>query len=670
MRYLLLLGALSAVLPAQSPDPAYPVLEKAYEQLRLRDYEEATGLFRKAAALSPTRADIRKNLAYTLLKIGETEAARDAFAEAMRLDPADHHVALEYAFLCHETGQTRQARLVFDRVRKNGDPASRQTAEQGFRSIDAPLAEGIARWRQAVEREPGNFSAHHELARLAEQRNDWPLAAEHYQHCWRIKPSERSVLLDLGRAWKEVGRKEDSFAALLAASRGAQARVADTARQLLGSRYPYVYEFRHALTLDPSNVELRRELAYLLLEMGQRAEAETEFGRIVEAAPDDLLSAAQLGFLRLQHKDTETAMPLLERVLKSDEDELADRVRSALQLPRQLRKRPEVPRRRISEEARAMAEKSYQAGYLKDALKYLTIAHEADPVDFDIMLKLGFTNNLLKRDKEATDWFRMARYSPDPSVAAEAHRAYTNLSPQFRKSQTTAWLLPFYSSRWKDVFSYGQVKTEFRAGTLPLRPYLSMRFIGDTRGEVRQPFPQYLSEKSFILGAGLRTPAYKGWMGWAEAGQAVSYHRQAGQSSRTQPDYRGGISFSRGFGHLLGAERPGPFFENHEDAVYVSRFNRSLLLYTQNKAGYTLPPAAGLRVQLYWNVNLTADARQQYWANFAETGPGVRMRWPSMPEAMVFSIDMVRGAHTINQGNPRRPNYYDVRAGFWYAFAK
>ena len=31
-----------------------------------------------------------------------------------------------------------------------------------------------------------------------------------------------------------------------------------------------------------------------------------------------------------------------------------------------------------------------KAGYLKDALKYLTIAHENDPVDFSVMLKLGW----------------------------------------------------------------------------------------------------------------------------------------------------------------------------------------------------------------------------------------------------------------------------------------
>ncbi len=37
------------------------------------------------------------------------------------------------------------------------------------------------------------------------------------------------------------------------------------ARELLPARYPYVYEFRGASELDPTNTELHRELAYLLL---------------------------------------------------------------------------------------------------------------------------------------------------------------------------------------------------------------------------------------------------------------------------------------------------------------------------------------------------------------------------------------------------------------------
>jgi len=174
----IVLIALTAVFSAaQAPDPAYGPLEKAYEALRAKDYDRAIAAFQQAVKIAPDRPALRKDLAYTLLKIGESESARDQFAEAMRLDPRDDHVALEYAFLCYETKQQALARRIFDRIRRTGN----QTSADAFENIDRPLREGIARWTKALEASPDNFSAHEELARLAEQRDELALAAEHYR---------------------------------------------------------------------------------------------------------------------------------------------------------------------------------------------------------------------------------------------------------------------------------------------------------------------------------------------------------------------------------------------------------------------------------------------------------------------------------------------------------
>ena len=136
----------------------------------------------------------------------------------MRLDPNDTQVAMEYAFLCYEAKEVAQARRIFDRVRKTGNA----TAGQAFQNIDGPLAAGIARWQQAIELGANDFSAHYELASLAEQRDDLALAADHYERAWRILPDRRSVLVDLGRVWKALNGKRrcDSGAAGGIAGRG------------------------------------------------------------------------------------------------------------------------------------------------------------------------------------------------------------------------------------------------------------------------------------------------------------------------------------------------------------------------------------------------------------------------------------------------------------------
>jgi hypothetical protein len=316
-----------------------------------------------------------------------------------------------------------------------------------------------------------------------------------------------------------------------------------------------------------------------------------------------------------------------------------------------------------------MAERSYRAGFLKDALKYFEAAHEADPDDFSVMLRLGQTYNLLHQDDQAIHWFDLARKSQDPAISAEANKAYHNLRPAFARLRTTVWLFPFFSTRWHDLFSYAQAKAEVRLGRLPFRPYVSLRFDGDTRETTREVMPQYLSESAFILGVGLATRTWHHAMLWAEAGEAAGYlpNRPGG---RLVPDYRGGVSYNRGAGRLLGAEAPGWFAETSGDGVFVSRFQNDFLVYSQNRSGYTLPALRGFRSQFFANGNFTTDTQRQYWANFVEFGPGLRFRWDRLPPSLVFSVHLLRGVYTLNDGNPRGPNFVDLRAGFWYAFTR
>jgi len=654
--------ACAAAAFSQTPpapiDPAYAELDKAYQELKAKKYDSAIAGFERAIALAPDRPSVRKDLAYTLLKVGETAAARDQFAAAMRLDPGDDQVALEYAFLCYETHQEVAARRIFDRYRQ-----SSATAAQAFENIDRPLREGIGRWRQALDVSPENFSGHLELARLAEQRDELALAAEHYQRAWHLRPDHRDLLLDLGRVWKQLDRAEEASAALLAASRGAEPRVAEQARELLPERYPYVYEFEKALALDPSNVELRREFAYLQLQMERHSDAETQFAGIVERAPGDLPSVAQLGLLRLSQGHGAGAMALLNRVLESGDEELAERVRSALRLPETLRGRAAAPAT-VPNQAKELAFKSLEKGYLKDALRYLTIAHENDPVDFEVMLKLGWANNMLKDDRDAIKWFNLARQSPDVKIAVEAARASRNLSGSLARFRTTVWIFPTFSTRWHDLFAYAQAKTELNLHGWFARPYVTLRFVGDTKGAVAPSVgfaPQYLSEGAAILGLGIATRTWRGATGWFEAGEEIRYRTTPADPSRGSPDYRGGVSYAKGFGHLLTGESHGWFAETNDDAVYVRRFENDTLLYSQNRTGYT-----ALRAQFYWNWNVTTDLKNLYWANYVETGPGLRFR----VAPLLFSVNVLRGAYLVNTGNPRGPNFNDLRIGVWYAFSR
>jgi tetratricopeptide (TPR) repeat protein len=634
--------------------------------------------FEKAAAASPNRGDIRENLAYTLLKTGDSDAAREQFGEAMRIEPGDLHLALEYAFLCYEARENAparkaEARRIFAHVGESADAASRATAAQAFENIDAPLAAGIARWQHVLATSAPTFSAFYELAQLAEERDELELAASSYRAAFELLPARKSVLLELARVEKARGNGEGMMAALLAASRGGETRAAELAHEQLPDRYPYVYEFRKALELDPGNDALHRELAFLLLEMsghGQNPvpskdpailnEAIQEFKRIVATSPTDYVAAAQLGFLYQASDQNDLAMPILKEALAHGDPTTANHVRMALKMPLVLQDR----RAEDSQlDPLILGERSYKAGFMKDARRYYVAAWEQNP-DPSIALKLGFTENMLHDDASAIRWFDIARRSNDPEVSGQARRAYNNLRPGVELFRTTLWVYPLYSSRWHDVFGYGQLKTELRLKKFPLHPYVSLRFVGDERRTTGGVSPQNLSESSFITGLGVATDTWHGALGWAEAGITNSYLTGAHMQ-----DYRGGVSYSRTIGASLAAEHGGLFFEANGDSVFVSRFDDDLLNYAQFKTGVTSGIGAW-KVQYFWSGNVTVDAKRQYWANFVETGPAIRFRPPHTPKSFWVMLSGNRGAYLVNAGNPRGPNYFDFRAGIWYAFSK
>lgn len=628
---------------AQTPGEAE--LNSAYQVLSTKDYDRAIALFHKGLAAQPQNAKAHKDLAYTLLHAGENVQARDEFERALQLDSKDETAALEFAFLAYETKKPIEARRTFDKLRHSPNPTTQKTAEQAFQNIDKPLADGITRWQEALRRAPDpnaltTFSAHWELAQLAEQRDDLKLAAEQFEICRKLKPQLPELLLILARVWSGLGRVDEAHAALLAASRSADSRTAELGLEKLGTRYPYPYEFLDALKLDPRNIELRKELAYLYLAMHMEQEAIAQFEAVLALDPKNDAVRGQLDALR---------------GIKTRPPSAAAKV---------------APAEKV--DAKTMGKKSLQLGYLRDAVRYLQQAHEQNPGDAEVMLALGQAYNQSGNDPEAIQWFDRARRTDDPAVTTEASKSYHNLRGD-PVPQMTIWTLPMFSTRWHDVFSYGQIKR-----TIPLpwlgdanrfiSFYVSMRFDGDIKGKAIDPSmgPQYLSQSAFIFAAGAASKTWHHFTGWAEAGEGISYLSR-NDVGRAVPDYRGGLNYAKGFGHLLSAEASGAFYENTDDAIYVSRFDKDWLFYSQHRAGGTFHFGNGYAGQALFNVNYTRDVKGEYWANTVEIGPGIKLRSPWMPPAMYLAVDALHGFYT--QTSPR-PNYNDLRVSIWYAVTK
>jgi tetratricopeptide (TPR) repeat protein len=651
--------ATAALLLCQSP-PGQAELTKAYDALQKRDYDLAIDFFHQGIALQPANAGLHKDLAYTLLKTGENAAARDEFAAALKLNPQDDNAALEFAFLAFETKQPIQARRIFDKLRQSASAAAQKTAEQAFQNIDKPLATSIARWQQAIAQSPKPndltmFSAHWELAQTAELRDELTVAAKEYEICRMLKPQLAELLLHLARVWAQINRGEEAQAALLAASRSSESRTAEQALEIYGTRYPYPYEFLNALKLDPHNATLHRELAYLYLAMSDKPKAIEQLEAILTVNPKDWPAREQLNALR---------------GFKTRPEDI-----------------PHVasPSASSATSSKAMGLKSLAAGYNNDAIKYLLEALEEDPKDSAAMLKLAWAYNATKQDEQAKIWFDRARHAEDKQIASEANKAFHTLNGDVMP-QTTVWALPMYSSRWNDIFTYGQIKRSIPIPGLGhfnklVSFYLSTRFTGDAKtGLASQnvPYPENLSASSFIVGVGAASKTWHRLTGWVEAGESIRYVDLKNVGAAV-PDYRGGVNFAKGFGSLLGSTKAGFYYETTADAIYVSSFGKDWLFYSQNRIGRTIPMGEGNTLQLLLNGNLVQDEQRQPWANTVEFGPGVRFRPHWFPKNVYFSTDFLLGVRMLSEWNAQEsithnvdyPTFYnDIRVGFWYALTK
>ena len=654
-------GARSALAALSgSPPPETAALERGYAALRQKDYDLAILSFRESLELQPDRPDVWKQLGYTLLRTGATDEAVQAFVQTVQRDPDDERAALELAFLRHETGDRSRALTSFRLLRESGDSSVSATARTAAEGVEAELGHGIERWERELAADPKNRSSWLELAELYERRAQPAEAASRYLEAWKLPGANREeILLRLAGARLAAEDQLGATGAWLLASRSTETRIAEMAQDSLPERHPYASEFRAALALDPRNTSLRRELAYLLLEVGWTEEAVVELETLVRQNPQDLQAAAQLAYLYIQAGRNDEAAKLLEKA--AQDPELSKKTRSALDEVRREGARPH----------KELAEKSLQQSYLGDAAREFTRAYELNPEDLSSALKLGIVYNLLERDQEAVEWFRLASQSIDPQVRTQAERSYRALAPQFQRVTTTFWMNPLVSSRWRAGFGYAQLKTEIRVPGTRIRPYVSARFAGDVGQRAGGRAPQLLSESSMIAAVGLRAPLKRGVTAWGEAGQAISYLQDRPQGvPRSAPDYRGGVNWFRARGASLGSNEPGRFHETNVDAVYVSRFNDDVLFYGQYRPGYRLPNRGPLKVQAYLNFNITTDTQRAYWANYVEVGPGIRIRVPGVKPPMNFSLDWLRGVHLTNQGNLRGPNYFDLRASLWYSFSR
>ena len=261
---------------------------------------EAIDLLRQAEAMIGTEK------AYTL------EQA-EIFEKALALEPdlisAHYNVVIIYLSLAaYDKAESHLSKLIElepDEVRgllMRGEVYLR-TGRPGLAAPDL---------RQVLERDPSEVSAWRFLGRAQFEVGDFEGALESFSHVQELEPEDREVDLDLGLAKQNLQQSaaaaryflrfleyppENVDVILLAA------RSLRDAGKLEDSLELYL----KAEALRPQDTELRRETAYLLLDLDRPEEADKRL-REGDAGPTDLANRAVIAFRDNRLLDAELVM--------------------------------------------------------------------------------------------------------------------------------------------------------------------------------------------------------------------------------------------------------------------------------------------------------------------------------------------------------------------------
>ena len=240
---------------------------------------EQAELFEKALALEPNLASAHFNVSLVYLRLALYEKAESHLSRLVELEPNEVRGLLLRAEVYLRTGRPGVA-----------EPDLRQVLEKDRSEVTAWRFLGRAQF------ETGNFEG----------------ALESFSHVQALEPEDREVHLDLGLAKQSLqqsaaaaghflrfleGEPENVDVILLAA------RSLRDAGQLENSLELYV----KAEILRPEDTDLRRETAYLLLDLERPEEADQRL-REGDARPTDLANRAIIALQDNRLLDAEIAM--------------------------------------------------------------------------------------------------------------------------------------------------------------------------------------------------------------------------------------------------------------------------------------------------------------------------------------------------------------------------
>jgi eukaryotic-like serine/threonine-protein kinase len=264
-------------------------------------HHEAIRYYMAARTLRPEMAH---NLAHALNRVGETDEAIATFQDLARLRPKDGKHLGCLGRMLKEHGRTDEAQQVLDaaisslRAETRREPG-RFTAHHNLASAlhdRGQLDEAIAECRTALQLNPDSADAHLNLgAILFNARHDYEGAIAEFREAIRLEPGNPATHRNLGNALFAQGKADEAISEYRTALRlnpdFTEAHFG-LAAMLSSARHDYegaASEYRAAVRFEPDNASAHYSLGATLALQGKWDDAIDEYREAIRLKPDHKL---------------------------------------------------------------------------------------------------------------------------------------------------------------------------------------------------------------------------------------------------------------------------------------------------------------------------------------------------------------------------------------------
>ncbi len=424
LKALLLALALPAAIVAaqwvEDPPLRDPDLSKFEPAIQEQLREAAALVAEMRSAPDPDRESLaaaygRLGQLYYVYDLNASAAA--ALRNAARLAEGSFDWVYLIAVLEHARGDLVGAATSFERALglRPHVPALVRLGDT-LRELGRP-EEAAARYREALERDPGLAAALEGLGRLALQGGRHQEAATHFQRALELQPEATALHHQLGLAYRALGDVE-AARRHLAANTGGRVRLPDPALDGLGAM------LKSTMVHFAAGVRAMRA--------GNAKEAIRGFEAALAAHPKDALAAYNLALAHLELGRREEATRWLGHALEIDPDFrnahynlaslLAEEGRVA-EAERHFRRAHEIDPNDAASHA-AWAKALAALGERKRSLAELDLLLQHEPGNAEALVVRGIVEAQLGREMAAEASFRAAAASGSAEADAELGRLF------------------------------------------------------------------------------------------------------------------------------------------------------------------------------------------------------------------------------------------------------